>query len=177
MHHRTRMRLNLLESPRPDPPSHSGHLGESITTYPVFAPNVRLELGCAPRPEQKVANCRQRVIVARLSPFPASPDACSRTTTEGCFYHDSVTFPVLSRHRLKVENSDMSLLLDTADTDSIELDPSSSYIRRHQSSSVTDGDTSLPTAPLLASGTTIVVDTTQPLVTGVYGVNGDGKPG
>ncbi len=110
---------------------------------------------------------------AHLLPFLDSTDACS-TTTERCFYHNSVTFLVLLCHRYQVENSDTSLLLDTEG--SIEFDVSSSYIRRHQSSSVTDGVTSLPSAPLAASGTSIAVDTTQPFVTGVYGINGNGKP-
>lgn len=91
-------------------------------------------------------------------------------------YHFSATCHILCA-TVKVEGSDTSLLLDTGAANSIELDEPSSYIRRHQSSSITDGDTSLPNGPLVASGTSIVVDTTQPVVTGVYGVNGDGKTG
>ncbi|CAN0022976.1 unnamed protein product, partial [Ectocarpus sp. 4 AP-2014] len=52
-----------------------------------------------------------------------------------------------------------------------------SYIRRHQSRSLTDGNTSLPDEPLRASGSNVVVNTTQPVVTGVYGVNGNGPFG
>lgn len=71
---------------------------------------------------------------------------------------------------MKVESSDTTVGLDIGTANAIEVDESS-YIRRHQSKSVTDGETSLSSAPL--SGSNIVVDTTQPVVTGVYSVNGD----
>lgn len=66
----------------------------------------------------------------------------------------------------------MTQSLDIGAANAIEIDQSS-YIRRHQSSSITDGDTSLSSASL--SGSNIVVDTTQPVVTSVSGVNGNGK--
>lgn len=66
----------------------------------------------------------------------------------------------------------MGLGLDIGVPNAIEID-GSSHIRRHQSSSITDGDTSLSSPSL--SGSSIVVDTTQPVVSGVYGVNGNGN--
>lgn len=76
---------------------------------------------------------------------------------------------------MKVGNSDTTVGqgLDIGTTNAIEVDESS-YIRRHQSSSITDGETTLPSAPLSGINN-IVVDTTQPVVTGVYRVNGDGN--
>lgn len=64
--------------------------------------------------------------------------------------------------------------LDIENDTSISIDESS-YVRRHQSSSVTDGNTTLPNQPLAMSGRHVGINTTQPVVTGVYGVNGDGE--
>lgn len=68
----------------------------------------------------------------------------------------------------------MALLLDIENDTSVVVDESS-YIRRHQSSSLTDGNGTLPDEPLRVGGSAIVVNTTQPVVTGVYGVNGNGE--
>lgn len=74
-----------------------------------------------------------------------------------------------------MEKSDAAWRLDVGNDTIVEVDESTSYIRRHQSRSLTDGNTSLPDEPLRASGSKIVVNTTQPVVTGVYSVNGNGK--
>ena len=85
-----------------------------------------------------------------------------------------LTRPVTALY--KVESSDMAFSLDIDNDTSVVVDESS-YIRRHQSSSLTDGNTTLPNEPLRAGGSAIVVNTTQPVVTGVYGVNGNGEKG
>ncbi|CAM9804617.1 unnamed protein product, partial [Scytosiphon promiscuus] len=68
----------------------------------------------------------------------------------------------------EVQNSDAVYRLDIANTTSIEIDDAS-YVRRHQSRSLTDGNTSLPNEPLRVGGSNIVINTTQPVVTGVFG--------
>lgn len=75
---------------------------------------------------------------------------------------------------MKVGEVDVAHPLDVDNSTSIFIDDSS-YVRRHQSQSVTDGNTSLPDQPLRASGKQIVIDTAQPTVTGVYGLNGNGE--
>lgn len=75
---------------------------------------------------------------------------------------------------VKVGEVDLAHPLDVDSTTSIFIDDSS-YVRRHQSQSITDGNTTLPNQPLRASGKQIVVDTAQPTVTGVYGLNGNGE--
>lgn len=76
----------------------------------------------------------------------------------------------------KVGESDLADVLDITYGTDITVDEAS-YIRRHQSSSVTDAKLTLPSAPLRLSGNHIVIDTTEPTVTGVYGVNGNGERG
>lgn len=77
---------------------------------------------------------------------------------------------------VKVGEMDMAYPLDVDNGTSIFIDDSS-YVRRHQSQSVTDGNTTLPDQPLRASGNQIVVNTAQPTVTAVYGLNGNGEWG
>lgn len=74
----------------------------------------------------------------------------------------------------KVAESDSSFLLDIENDTHVTIDESS-HVRRQQSSSVTDGNTSLPDEPLRTSGSNIVVNTARPVVTGVHGANGNGK--
>lgn len=74
-----------------------------------------------------------------------------------------------------MESSDTAVRLDIDNGTYVSVDSETSYIRRHQSRSITDSNTTLPDEPLLAGGSNIAINTTQPVVTGVYGVNGNGK--
>lgn len=80
----------------------------------------------------------------------------------------------MQHYGLKVKSLDMAFRLDIENSTSISVDESS-YVRRHQSSSVTDGNTTLPDEPLRMSGSYIVVNTTQPVVISVHGANGNGE--
>lgn len=75
---------------------------------------------------------------------------------------------------VKVGESDMAFRLDIDNDTQIVVD-NSSHIKRHQSSAVTDGNTTLVDEPLRMGGVDITVNTTQPVVTGVFGSNGDGE--
>lgn len=74
-----------------------------------------------------------------------------------------------------MESSDAAVRLDIENGTHVAVDAETSYIRRHQSRSITDSNTTLPDEPLLSGGSNIAINTTQPVVTGVYGVNGNGK--
>lgn len=68
----------------------------------------------------------------------------------------------------------MAIELDIENDTRISVDDLS-YIRRYQSSSISDGNLTLPNQPLAAAGTNITINTTQPTVSGVHGVNGQGE--
>lgn len=84
-------------------------------------------------------------------------------------------FPYTIKRRVfKVGESDMAVVLDVENYTRISVDDSS-YIRRHQSSSITDGNTTLPNESLRTDGTNININSARPTVVGVYGVDGNGE--
>ncbi|CAM9188184.1 unnamed protein product, partial [Discosporangium mesarthrocarpum] len=77
----------------------------------------------------------------------------------------------------QVGSSDMADRLDVDLGGGISFDATSEHLKRSQSQSVTDANTTLPTEPLRVGGSVINVNTSTAYVVGVEGISGNGPFG